>query len=451
MYDLNSLKFATLGLLLLLLALVACNGTEPTPEATKEVLEQVFYGNSWTWPHQPKLLAHLSRGKFYISVKSESKIAILDPDAPDYGLKFVETDFVQPHSFWMAPGMRYNWINFQSEGNGDHDAIAIMDTWNDEIIKYIQNGRNDPFHMAFSPTEKLLVSGDLDEDEGWIHLFDSQTQELLESIETTGISTRDILITHDGRLAFIGHQGYDPENGMTGPVDVFDIAERQIVKSLGEGRCRSGKMSPDGTLVLYSCPRADKVIVIDTQSLEIAAEIEVPEGSNPHQINFRSDGKFAYVGLLGADQLGVIEIERRQLVKRLDSGTQTNSTYMHPYAALAVIANDGSDTHVSILDTEANEIIDQIESEGKGTHNGQWSPDGRWFIVSNRLGDTVTLLQYNEQSNTIEWVDDILVGFGPNGVNWAPYFCGVQELTASNVAEVENLPALNKEGECGNF
>ncbi len=135
----------------------------------------------------------------------------------------------------------------------------------------------------------------------------------------------------------------------------------------------------------------------------------------------------------------------------MESGTDTNSTYIHPYAPLAVTTNDGTDSHVSIVNIETNEIIDQIETGGKSSHNGQWTPDGRWFIVSNRLGDSLTLLQYNDETGEIEWVDDITVGFGANGVHWAPYFCGVDELTGRNMARAQNLPAINASGECGSF
>jgi DNA-binding beta-propeller fold protein YncE len=419
--------------------------------AETAVLNKVFYGDTWTWPYQPDLLANMSSGRFFVPIQDESKIAIIDPDAPDYGLTFVETDFIQPHHPWIAPGMRWNWINFQSEGveGGVHDAIAIQDTQTLEIVKYIETGTNDPFHAAFSPTENLFITADLDTEAGRVHLFDTETFEEIAVVETTGLRTRDITISHDGKYAFIGQQGYDPDNGLVGTVDVLDIANREIVASLGEGRCRSGKMSNSGDLVFYSCDRADKIIVIDTSTLEIVKEIQTPEGAKPFNIAFRPDDKFAYVGLKGLGQLGVIDMETLEIVKTLDSGTDTNSTYFHPYAPIAITTNDGSDTHVSVIDTDKNEVAYTIEVGGKNAHNGQWSADGRWFLVSNRGGETVTLLRYNEENGMVEWVDDIVVGFGANGVQWAPYFCGVEELTPDNVSEATNAPMVDADGNCG--
>ena len=57
--------------------------------------------------------------------------------------------------------------------------------------------------------------------------------------------------------------------------------------------------------------------------------------------------------------LGVIDIDELELVDTLDSGTDTNSTYFHPTANLAVVTNDGADSHVSIL--QFYEVIGWIE------------------------------------------------------------------------------------------
>ena len=428
------------GMLLLLLVVLGTifADEEGTP---------IYYADTWTWPYQPEALAHLSAGRFYVNVQDDGKIAIIDPDAEDYGLTLIETDFVQPHHPWMAPGMRYVYINFQSEGKGDHDAFGRLDTFTNEI-EYTHTGINDPFHGAFSPTENIMVTADLDNNAGHVYIWDTTNFELLDTVETTGTRTRDIMFSHDGKYVFIGHQGYDPDNGDVGALDVLDMETHEIVKSLGEGRCRVGRVSPDGAIALFSCDRVDQIIAIDTSTLEIVKTIQAPEGSAPFNIGFRPDGRYAYVGLSKAGQLGVVDMETLELTAMLDSGTETNSTYPHPTAPVAIVTNDGTDAHVSVLNTETNEMIGSIDT-GKGTHNGQWSADGRWFLISNRLDESVTLLSYNAESGEVEWYDDITVGFGANGVHWGPYFCGVEYLTDANVMDVQNSPAVDAEGSCG--
>lgn len=429
-------------LIVVLLLLVGILGTI----MAQNMAAPITYADTWTWPYQPDELAHLSAGRFIVTVQDDNKIALIDPDAEDYGLTFVETEYVQPHHPWMAPGMRYVYINFQSEGKGDHDAFGRLDTFTLEM-EYTTTGINDPFHGAFSPTDPILVTADIATDGGHVYIWNTDTFELMGTVETSGLRTRDINITHDGKYAFVGQQGYDPDNGVVGGVDVLDIEAQEIVATLGEGRCRAGKMNNAGTLVLYSCDRADRIVVIDVETLELVKYIETGEGSGPFNISFRSDDAFAYVGLKSMGHLGVIDMESLELVASLESGTDTNSTYFHPTAPLAIVTNDGTDAHVSVLNTETNTIDYHVET-GKGTHNGQWSPDGRWFIVSNRLDDSVTLMTYNEETGMVEWWDDITIGFGANGVHWGPYFCGVDALTTENVADVRNEPAADADGTC---
>lgn len=431
--------FAVVGEILLLAVVL---GTM----AAQNMVAPIFYGDTWTWPYEPDALANLHNGRYFVNVQDDNKIAIIDPDKEDYGLTFIETDYVQPHHPWMSPGMRYVYINFQSEGKGDHDAYGRLDTFTN-TMEYRTTGINDPFHGAFSPNADVIVTADIDPNAGHAYIWDLSNFELLGVVETTGTRTRDVTITHDGKYAFVGQQGYDPDNGEVGAVDVIDIAAQKVVKSLGQGRCRAGKMNNAGTLVLYSCDRVDQIIVIDTASLEIIKTIQAPEGSAPFNISFRPDDAYAYVGLSKAGQLGVIDMSTLEIVATLDSGTATNSTYPHPTAPIAIVTNDGTDAHVSVLNTETNTIDYTIET-GKGTHNGQWSADGRWFLVTDRLDDSVTLISYDAETGKAEWYDDITVGFGANGVHWGPYFCGATELTHENVGTVRNEAPIDANGTC---
>ncbi len=425
------LRLAALTGVVFLLALAVSFGGK-SEAASGKVLDKIFYGDTWTWPMEAGTLKHFKKGMFFVPVQDDGAIAIIDPEKPGFGIKLVKTDYVQPHHPWIAPGMRHVWINFQSERKGDHDAIGVLDSQTHKFVKYIKTGINDPFHGAFSPTDNLLISGDLDLKAGHVHLMDTNTLKLVASIKTTGKRTRDITITHDGRYAFIGHQGYDPKKGLMGSVDVLDIRKRKIVASLGDGRCRSGKMSNNGKVVFYSCDRKDYIIAIDTKTLKVLGKIKVPKKSRPFNITFRGDDKYAYVGLLRIGKLGVIDVDQLKMIKTLKSGKRTNSTYIHPYAPLAVVTNDGTENTVSVLDVNKNEILYTIETDGKGTHNAAWSPDGRFMVVSNRLADSATVLRYDPSDGKIKRVGKAKIGFGANGVQWAPYFSGVKVLTKTN-------------------
>ena len=93
-------------------------------------------------------------------------------------------------------------------------------------------------------------------------------------------------------------------------------------------------------------------------------------------------------------------------------------------------------------------ITAKLEAGGKGTHNVHWSADGRYAVGSDRLGDTVTLFRWDSAAKKLEKVASIKVGFGANGVQWAPYFCGAPEIPTKHVATLKNIAPKGAGGEC---
>jgi DNA-binding beta-propeller fold protein YncE len=427
--------------------LVGCaamkTGTGPTTWEGKPVLNKIYYVDARTWPSQPDLLKHLTRGKFYIPVQDDQKVAVVDPDHPGYLVKLIDMPFAQPHHPWATPGMRYVYINYQAEGKGDHDAFSVIDTWTDTVVKTIRTGTNDPFHGAFSPVEELYVTGSLDPKQGEVFFIDPRSHEVIATIQTSGTQSRDALLTQDGRTLFVGHQGYDPKKNDLGPIDVIDVASRQIAKTIACDGCGRMKMSPNGRWLLASSPPRGYTLIIDTATREVVKKIEM--GSRPGNINFTKDSRKAYVGMGGEGTLAVIDVEQRVLKTKLKAGKATNTAYPHPYAPVAIACNDGTDNWVTIVDTEKDVVIEHIETAGKGTHNATWSADGRYGLATNRLGDTVTIFRWEGGKKVVK-VADVKVGFGTNGVQWGPYFAGngVEHLTVHNVRDIQQRVSVAK-------
>jgi DNA-binding beta-propeller fold protein YncE len=406
-------------------------------------MNKIYYVDARTWPSQPDLLKHLTRGKFYIPVQDDQKVAVVDPDHPGYLVKLIDMPFAQPHHPWATPGMRYVYINYQAEGKGDHDALSVIDTWTDTVVKTIRTGTNDPFHGAFSAVEDLYVTGSLDPRRGEVFFIDPRTHDVIATIKTNGTQTRDALLTQDGKTLFVGHQGYDPKKNDLGPIDVIDVASRKIVKIIPCDGCGRMKMTPNGKWLLASSVPKGYTLVIDTATREVVKKIEM--GTRPGNINFSKDSKKAYVGMGGEGKLAVIDVEKMVLKTKLEAGKATNTIYNHPYAPVGIAANDGTDNWVTIVDIEKDEVIEHIETAGKATHNATWSADGRYAVASNRLGNTVTIFKWEGGKKVVK-VADVKVGFGTNGVQWVPYFAGngVEHLTVHNVRDIQQRVSVAK-------
>ncbi len=413
-------------------------------EASPVAETRIYYGDSRTRPSQPELLKHLTRGKFYIPVQDDGFVAVVDPEHPGYLVKLIKITNTQPHHPWMPPGMRYMYINHQSEAKGDHNVMTVIDTFTDEVIAEIKTDFDDPFHCSSSPTKPdLMLCGDLNPKGGYVYYFDTVNHKFLSSIKTNGANARDVLITIDGKFAFAGH-----ENPSKGNIDVIDIAEKKIVKTIACDRCGRMKLSGDGRWLVASSRPNDFSVIIDPEKQEIVKRIEFPKGSGPGNINFTKDNKLALIGLGAAGKLAMVDVPGGEIVATLDSGKATNTAYPHPYEPVAISTNDGTDDWYTIINTAERKVVERIEAGGKGTHNVGWSADGRFAVGSDRLGDTVTLFRWDAQAKKIVKVASVKVGFGTNGVLWTPYFCGVPFLTKENAPKVRNAAPTNAKGEC---
>ena len=51
-------------------------------------------------------------------------MAVIDPEAR-LRRSLIKIAAAQPHHPWTAPGMRFVYINHQSEGQGDHNVMTV--------------------------------------------------------------------------------------------------------------------------------------------------------------------------------------------------------------------------------------------------------------------------------------------------------------------------------------
>lgn len=444
---------ALLGVLALILAAcgaptgggapVQATSATTAPTAAAEA-KRIYYADARTWPSQPELIAKsLPKGKFYVPVQDDGVVAVVDPEKPGYVVKLIKITATQPHHPWTAPGMRFMYINHQSEAKGDHNVMTVIDTFTDEVVAEIKTDFDDPFHCSWSPVNSgLMLCGDLNPKGGWVYWIDTVKHQQISKLKTTGTMARDVIQTQDGKFAFVGHQG-------TGNVDVIDIAEKKIVKTIACDRCGRLKMEPSGKWLFASSPPNDFTAIIDVQKQEIVKKVEFPAKSGPGNINFADAGKVAMIGLGTAGKIALVDVAAGTLKVSLDSGKGTNTGYARPGGEpVAIVTNDSTDDWYTVINPVAGTVIGKIEAGGKAPHNVQWSADGRFAMGGDRLGDTVTLFRWDEATKTVAKIASVKVGFGTNGVQWTPYFCGAPELTTASISKVKNVQAKNAAGDC---
>lgn len=163
-----------------------------------KVLNKIFYADARTWPSQPDLLKHLSRNKFYVPVQDDGLVAVIDPEKRDHVVKLIKVNAAQPHHPWVTPGMRYVYINHQSEGKGDHNILTVIDSFTDEVVAEIKTDFDDPFHCAFHPFRDLMLCADLNPRGGYVYFIDPVRHRYMFKVKTAGTAARDVILSQEG-------------------------------------------------------------------------------------------------------------------------------------------------------------------------------------------------------------------------------------------------------------
>jgi len=67
-------------------------------------------------------------------------------------------------------------------------------------------------------------------------------------------------------------------------------------------------VAPDGSRALATAQNESAIYEIDAREYRVIRKIQAPAGSQPHGLRFSTDGKQAFIALLGAKSLGVLDV-----------------------------------------------------------------------------------------------------------------------------------------------
>lgn len=325
---------------------------------------------------------------------------------------------VRPHHVWVVPGAKEIYVSNNAKKS---DVFWVVDAKTFKITARFHTGGMGPLHGAFSPTEDLAIWGNVkDKKKGVITFIDTKNHKVLDAVETTGIQTRDINITHDGKTVFVGNQGWNKKKGIMGSVDVFDIKSRRLIKSITDAQGLKGMgMSPDGKTIVALGRRVGKVYFIDVAKQAIRATTKI--GGQPSNVAFHPNGKKIYVGIYKNKKTGVgneyvvLDLNTAEVITRIKGGKQANTIYFPPGNPNIAFGANEKDTFLSVIDTKNDKLIGEIDTP-LGTHNVRFRPDGKvGFATCKRSNEAVFF-----DVDKLEVLATVEVGFGNNGIRWSP-------------------------------
>ena len=421
------------------LLLIGAAAVMASPAMAAKMMKTSFLDPQMSWPFT--LSDHQGQdGKFYINGQNEGYTTVFDADSGkklktinmwEYeraalkkaGKKVDEkaNDFImknmRPHHGWVVPGGRYYYVSNNSK---ESSRMWVVDTKTDEIVGTFEAGGKGPLHGAFSPFQNLAAFGAVqDKKKGVVTLIDTKTHKVIGEAKTSGVQVRDIVFTPDNKHLYATNQGWDPEKGIKGKVDMINIKTRKIVKTFDIPGAKGMKMTYDGKIAGVTNFRKGEVVFIDAVKHKIIGTVKT--GGKPNNVSFTADNKLAFAGLYEANEFVIIDLKKMSVAARIAGGKEANAVYPVPGSDSIAIGTSESDDFVTFIDYKAMKKIKDIPTP-LGAHNVSYTPDGKKAIVSCKKSREAVILDVAAMDE-LEIIPD--AGNGNNGVRWVPYAKGL--------------------------
>jgi YVTN family beta-propeller protein len=176
-------------------------------------------------------------------------------------------------------------------------------------------------------------------------------------------------------------------------------------------------LSPDSAWAYTNAQEANKVFIVNAQTYTFEKTIELPEGAEPHGLRLDPEGNLAYLALMGAKGMGILNLETEafEVIDFGDAVVQTGVTPDGKYAFASLY----STKQLGIYNIETKETSTVPLPDAKGPVQVYSTPDSRYVYVADQgyYFDQPTsdkVYKIDLESKTV--VATIVAGEGPHGV-----------------------------------
>ncbi len=193
------------------------------------------------------------------------------------------------------------------------------------------------------------------------------------------------------------------------------------------------KVSPNGKLIYVAGFGSNNILVINAYLQKLVAEVPLPDGTAPYVLDITADASLAYVTLLHANKVAVVDLTVNLPIKFIDVGYWPSGISIAKRTSLALVVNDESNSlsaiNTVIAEASPNTIAINghpsdvvLSSRGNIAYVSNWNDsnvgivdvfsriqtgtipvadrpyrlaltaDDRYLVVTNRLSDTVSII-----------------------------------------------------------
>ena len=307
------------------------------------------------WLTAVALAADLPSPTLLVLNKTEATLAIVDPNTGKVTGRIPTGQ--GPHE--VVVDGRTAFVTNYGSGQAPGNSLSVIDHVAQKERRFDVAPMARPHGIAVSAGKVWFTA----EGSKLIARFDPQTNKLDAMLGTGQNSTHMVELSKDGKEIYTA-------NISSGSISIFTNppAWTQTVVAVGKGP-EGFDVSVDGLELWTANSQDGTVSIIDLKYKQLKETFDVGT-KRSNRLKLTLDHKLALISDLAANELVVLDVASRKVIKRIAIGKAPEGILLDPSGKRAFIAVSG-DNHIAILDLDKLIITGKLET-GAGPDGMAW-------------------------------------------------------------------------------
>ncbi|HDR8920312.1 TPA: beta-propeller fold lactonase family protein [Burkholderia vietnamiensis] len=252
----------------------------------------------------------------------------------------------------LASGARANNVIVLNSGEA---TLSLIDDSSHQVVSTLPTGK-EPHHLMATPgNESLIVANSVSNSLMFLDPTSGKTQRLIDGI-----------------------------------ADPYQIG-----------------FSPDRKWFVSTGLRLDRLDIYRYDGSNLTLAKRLPLATMPSHIAFTRDSRTAFISLQVSGEIAAIDLPTQNVRWKMKVGKVPAGLWMTPGDRYILVGMTGAD-YVAVVDWREQKIVKTIPT-GKGAHNFRSLVDGKHVAVTNRVANTISIIDEDALTNVGE-INGLLSG-----------------------------------------
>lgn len=285
------------------------------------------------------LTVNAATGRVFVSNERDGTVSVID-SATNAVIKTIEVG-KRPRGVGVAPDGSEIYVAVSAE-----NVIAVINPQSLEVTRKFASG-DDPEAFAVHANGNIYISN---EEDAMASVYNPATGDQVATIEV-GIEPEGVAISPDGKRVIVTSES-------TNMLHVIKVPEHTIESNILVGaRPRAATFSADSKTAYATSEISGEVKKIDVASGKIIGKVPLGDDkAKPKDVLVSRDGNRLFVAGGRANRVFVLDSNTMEIIKAIPVGKRVWGLALSRDGR-RLYSTDGVDHQVSVIDTEANAVV----------------------------------------------------------------------------------------------